>query len=183
MKPFNLKLLLIIMCGCVFFLNATVLYTMWLRDKARNECLTKDRQGLYTIMALQYFSFRYGLPSRFSVTGNETNNLIHIHIFAREKSLGFASVKSTFSFINPEIMFSDCITEKNSIPCEIVGLALLWRYEKQGGAFLKDGFNVDVKASADEFFIFVSSHSSEIGGDYMVRIDKKYNIITGDPGH
>lgn len=182
MKHCNNKLLIMMMCACAVLLFIAVLGPIRLRDNSREESLANDRSGLYIIMALQYFSFRYGLPSEFSVTYNETNNLININIYTKEKSIGTASVKSTFSYVNPDLVFSNCIREDHPIPCEIVSLALLWGCKIQGSSLLKNGFDINVKESSDEFFIMVVSHLFEMSGEYMVSIDKKSNRITGSSG-
>jgi hypothetical protein len=182
-KHCKLWLSLMMVCACGVLAIIATLSTIRLHDGTTIERMAQDQSGLYTIMALQYFSYRYGLPAEFSVRYSQTNNHMTVHIYTKEKALGSASLKPTFSIVNPDFVFSNCVREEHPIPCEIVSLALLWGCEKQGSAFLKDGFNVHVTVCPDMFIINVASHTLDMNGCYTVTIETARNIIRGVPGY
>lgn len=133
--------------------------------------IQRNQSDLYKIMALQSFSCRYGLPSKFTISCVSSNSGVCIQIFASERMIGRAVIENRYAGSGPEIRWLDCIKEANPIPQDVVPLALLWGYEK-GVSYFECGFDVDVELSLKEDSVFVESHSEIVGQHYTVTILK-----------
>jgi hypothetical protein len=168
------KFFLLIVSACITI--CTVSCIMCKHEKCSDKSVTAFEPDLYVIMSLQFISSQYGLPYRFSANCVITNRTMTVQVFDSAKDLiGKAVVGNRVSSREPEIRLVDCVKTENSVPPEIVSLALLRGYANYGYC-LKNGFSVYVEKDSHGYFISVedanlgamNSYSMSIYGNSLV---------------
>lgn len=171
-------LLLVLVCACITLGAASC---MLCKHEKTAEEQVAFQPDLSVIMAVQLFSSQYGLPYRFSVNCMITNRTMTVRILDRgEDFIGKAVVNNRFSSREPEFRLFDCIKTENSVPPEIVSLALLRGYERYSFSFT-NGFSVYVDEDRDGYFIAVDDASLIPSNNYSTHIYRK-NLMFGAGG-
>jgi len=163
------------------FVVAATVSCKWSTGRTQvHEKIIGNRADLSKIMALQSFSYQYGLPAEFTISCVNSNSVASLQVYAKQKMLGRAIIGHNYAGSGPDIRWLDCIKEEYPISPEVVSLALLWGYE-QGISYFESGFDVKVELSQKIDSVFVESNSLIIGQHYSVDIYKGTNraIIVG----